>query len=214
MASRSNRNIVFSCQDHVVFCRKYRRQVLVNGVERRLQQISAEVAEETDSIWAETEVMPDHVHLLIEVDPRFGIHRVVKAIKGRSSRSLRNEFARLKSRLPTLWTNSDFVSTVGGAPLAVIKRSPGSRRSSLLQASSPLKGWASRGLYESRVALSGRGRGEHLARRGRVRGGSQRRICRPKVLRGVGAPRTPRLRAIIEARGARPLAVRAAGATA
>jgi putative transposase len=108
MASRSNRNIVFSCQDHVVFCRKYRRQVLVNGVERRLQQISAEVAEETDSIWAETEVMPDHVHLLIEVDPRFGIHRVVKAIKGRSSRSLRNEFSWLKSRLPTLWTNSDF----------------------------------------------------------------------------------------------------------
>jgi REP-associated tyrosine transposase len=48
---------------------------------------------------------------------------VVKAIKGRSSRSLRNEFPWLKSRLPTLWTNRDFVSTVGGAPLAVIERS-------------------------------------------------------------------------------------------
>jgi len=122
MASRAKRNIVFSCQDHVVFCRKYPRHGLVNGVERRLQQISAEVAEETDSILAETEVMPDHVHLLIEVDPQLGIHRVVKAIKGRSSRLLRNEFPWLKSRLPTLWTNSYFVSTVGGAPLAVIKR--------------------------------------------------------------------------------------------
>jgi putative transposase len=117
-----NRNIVFSCKYHVVFCPKYRRQVLVNGVERRLKQIIAEVAEETDSILVETEVMPDHVHLLIEVDPQLGIHRVVKAIKGRSSRLLRNEFPRLKSRLPTLWTNSYFVSTVGGAPLAVIKR--------------------------------------------------------------------------------------------
>jgi putative transposase len=97
MGSRAKRNIVFSCQDHVVFCRKYPRHVLVNGVERRL-------SEETDSILVETEVTPDHVHVLIDVDPPLGIHRVVKAIKGRSSRLRRNEFAWLKSRLPTLWT--------------------------------------------------------------------------------------------------------------
>ncbi len=70
----------------------------------------------------EMEIMPDHVHLLIEVDPQFGIHRVVKQIKGVSSRVLRQEFSWLKSRIPTLWTNSYFVSTVGGAPLAVIKK--------------------------------------------------------------------------------------------
>jgi REP-associated tyrosine transposase len=64
MASRAKRNIVISCQDHGVFCRKYRRHVLVNGVERRFKQISAEVAKETDGILLETEVMPDHVHLL------------------------------------------------------------------------------------------------------------------------------------------------------
>ena len=122
MAYRSNRNIVFSCKYHVVFCPKYRRQVLVNGVDWRLKQIIAEVAKETDSLVLETEVMPDHVHLLIDVDPQFGLHRVVKAIKGRSSRLLRNEFPWLKSRIPTLWTHSYFVSTVGGTPLAVIKR--------------------------------------------------------------------------------------------
>jgi REP element-mobilizing transposase RayT len=66
MASRSNRNIVFWCQEHVVFCPKYRRQVLVNGVERRLKQIGAEVAEKTDGILRETEVMPGHVPLLID----------------------------------------------------------------------------------------------------------------------------------------------------
>jgi REP-associated tyrosine transposase len=79
MASRAKRNMVFSCQDHVVFCRKYPRHGLVNGVERRLKQISAEVADETDGILVETEVMPDHVHLLIDVDPPLGIHRVGKA---------------------------------------------------------------------------------------------------------------------------------------
>ena len=69
----------------------------------------------------EMEVMPDHVHLLL-VDPQFGIHKVVKRIKGISSRILREEFSWLKSRLPTLWTNSYFVSTVGGAPISIIKQ--------------------------------------------------------------------------------------------
>ena len=66
--------------------------------------------------------MPDHVHLLVGVDPQLGIHRLVKTIKGRSSRLLRQELPSLRSQLPTLWTNSCFVATVGGAPLEVIKQ--------------------------------------------------------------------------------------------
>jgi putative transposase len=68
------------------------------------------------------EVMPDHVHLLVEVDPQFGVHRLVKAVKGRTSRVLREEFGSLRSRLPTLWTNSYFVAATGGAPRAVVQR--------------------------------------------------------------------------------------------
>lgn len=70
----------------------------------------------------EMEIMPDHVHLLAEIDPQFGVHKAVKRFKGASSRYLRQEFPHLKSRLPTLWTNSYFVATVGGAPLDVIKQ--------------------------------------------------------------------------------------------
>ena len=70
----------------------------------------------------EMELMPDHVHLLVEVNPQYGIHKAVKLIKGRTSHHLRREFPSLTTRLPTLWTNSYFVSTVGGAPLAVIKQ--------------------------------------------------------------------------------------------
>jgi putative transposase len=66
--------------------------------------------------------MADHVHLLVEVDPQLAIHRLVKAIEGRSTRVLCQEFPWLQSRLPTLWTNSYFVATVGGVPLSVIKR--------------------------------------------------------------------------------------------
>ncbi|WP_425486307.1 IS200/IS605 family transposase [Changpingibacter yushuensis] len=81
-----------------------------------------DVCEERDAPIEELEVMPDHVHLLVTCDPQYGIHRLVKQIKGRSSRMLREEFPHVKSRLPSLWTNSYFVATVGGATLAVVKR--------------------------------------------------------------------------------------------
>ena len=122
MEYKSNRNIVYSCKYHVVFCPKYRRKVLVNGVDVRLKQIAQMVADELHFEILEIEVMPDHVHMLLEVDPQFSIHKAVKRIKGRTSHDLRLEFSWLKSRIPTLWTNSYFVSTVGGAPLSVVKQ--------------------------------------------------------------------------------------------
>lgn len=119
---RSNANITFQCAFHVVWCPKYRRRVLAGCIEARLKELIREVVADKGAWLVEMEVMPDHVHLLVEVDPQFGVHRLVKAIKGRSSRVLREEFPHLKSRLPTLWTNSYFVATVGGAPPAAIKR--------------------------------------------------------------------------------------------
>ena len=66
--------------------------------------------------------MPDHVHILMEVDPQFGVNKAVKSMKGYTSRILREEFPSLKTRMPTLWTNSYFVSAVGGAPLEEVIR--------------------------------------------------------------------------------------------
>ena len=122
LSYKSNRNIVYSCKYHLVWCPKYRRSVLINGVDTRLKEIIEQTVTELQADVIELEVMPDHVHLLCEVDPQFGIHKLVKRIKGRSSRLLRQEFSGLKRRLPTLWTNAYFASTVGGAPLAVVKQ--------------------------------------------------------------------------------------------
>ena len=119
---RSNNNVVYRCAYHVVWCPKYRRPVIEGAVEERLKQIIREVCAERECNLIELETMPDHVHLLVECDPQYGIHRLVKQIKGRSSRVLRQEFDSLRSRLPTLWTNSYFVATVGGAPLGIIKQ--------------------------------------------------------------------------------------------
>ena len=122
MKYKSNHNVVYSCKYHVVWCPKYRRSVLANGVDVRLKELIKETCDSLNVEIIEMEIMPDHVHLLIEVDPQFGVHKAVKQIKGYSSKVLRTEFSWLKSRLPTLWTNSYFVSTVGGTPLAVIKQ--------------------------------------------------------------------------------------------
>ena len=99
MEYKSNRNVVYSCKYHVVWCPKYRRKVLVNGVDTRLKELIREVCEENRIEVIEMEIMPDHVHLLMEVDPQFGIHKAVKLIKGRTSRILRQEFSWLRSRL-------------------------------------------------------------------------------------------------------------------
>jgi len=118
---KSNRNVFYSCHYHVVWCPKYRRKVLIGPIETRLKEIIAQVCLECRAEVETLEVMPDHVHLLVSVDPQFGIHRLMKLIKGRSSRFLRQEFPALKRKLPSLWTNSYFVSTTGGAPLSLIK---------------------------------------------------------------------------------------------
>lgn len=60
--------------------------------------------------------------LLVEVDPQFGVHKLVRQIEGRSSRLLGDQFRWLRSRLPAPWTNSYFVATVGGVALAVIEQ--------------------------------------------------------------------------------------------
>ena len=103
---KSNKNVVYACQYHVVWCPKYRRKVLVNGVDERLKVIIQEVILELNAELLEMEIMDDHVHLLVSVDPQFGIHKLVKRIKGVSSRILREEFPWLKSKIPALWTNS------------------------------------------------------------------------------------------------------------
>lgn len=92
MRYKSNHNVIYSCKYHVVWCPKYRRKVLINGVDVRLKELIKETALTHNVEIIEMEIMPDHVHILLEVDPQYGIHRIVKQMKGYSSRVLRQEF--------------------------------------------------------------------------------------------------------------------------
>jgi len=109
-----NAGAVFSLKYHLVWCPKYRRPVLTEAVAYRLAEIIAQVADELDATIHVHEIMPDHVHLFIESDPRWSVAEIVNRLKGASSRLLRSEFPHLKSRLPTLWTKSYYAGTIGG----------------------------------------------------------------------------------------------------
>ena len=119
---RSDKHLVFSCQYHVIFCPKYRRSVLVGEIEQRLKELILEKQEEYGYVVLDMEVMPDHVHLVLDVNPKVGIYRVVSKIKGYTSNQLRKKFPSLKKKIPTLWTLSRFIASVGSVTLDVVKQ--------------------------------------------------------------------------------------------
>lgn len=118
----TDHRIVYSCQYHIIFCPKYRRKVWTDAVAARLKELVLAKQADYDYTVIEMEVMPDHVHLLLDVDPRAGMNVIVGKIKGFTSHERRNEFPWLTKRLPTLWTRSTFISTVGAVTLDVVQQ--------------------------------------------------------------------------------------------
>lgn len=116
------KGLVYKNQYHIIFCPKYRRPVLVDGVDVRLKEILYETAGKFEADIKALEIMPDHVHIFLEVDPRIPIHRVIRELKGKSSHILREEFPWLKSRIPSLWTISYFLCTVGNISEDAVKQ--------------------------------------------------------------------------------------------
>jgi putative transposase len=118
---KSDKRLIYSCQYHIIFCPKFRRSVLKDGIDFRMKELVEEKQEEYGYSILGMEVMPDHVHLLLDINPKIGIYPVLSKIKGYTSHSLREEFPALKKRLPCLWTNSNFISTCGSVSLEIVK---------------------------------------------------------------------------------------------
>lgn len=117
-----NASAVFSLKYHLVWCPKYRREVLTGKIEARLRRLIIEKAAEIDMTIHAFEIMPDHVHLFVESDPTRCVAEIVNRLKGFSSHVLRKEFRELTTRLPTLWSRSYFACTVGSVSESVIRR--------------------------------------------------------------------------------------------
>jgi len=121
MKYQHSRNQVYLMNYHLVWCPKRRRPVLTSEVAKRLKEIFGQVAEEKRVKILALEVKPDHLHLFVSCYPQMVVHKLVKAFKGRSSNILRREFPILL-RLPSLWTNSYFVSTAGNVSSETIRK--------------------------------------------------------------------------------------------
>lgn len=106
---------------HLVFCPKYRRQLLTGDIKKRMSEIFNDVAKKNGWQIIAEEIMPNHVHLFVYADVRTKPEIVVKRFKGRSSRYLRKEFPELL-KMPTLWTRSYFLSTAGKVSASTIKK--------------------------------------------------------------------------------------------
>jgi putative transposase len=117
----SDKRLVYSCQYHVIFCPKYRRSVLKDDIARRAKELLLSKETEYNYKIIEMEVMPDHIHLLLDINPKIGVYPILTKIKGYLSHTLREEFPILKSKLPCLWTHSNFISTVGSVSLETVK---------------------------------------------------------------------------------------------
>jgi putative transposase len=117
-----NAGAVFSLKYHLVFCPKYRKAVLGGQVAERLKELWLVKAQELGLTLHTMEVMPDHVHLCVESDPSLSPAKIAAQLKGYTSRILRQEFRFLRSQLPSLWSRSYFISSIGRVSEATVRR--------------------------------------------------------------------------------------------
>jgi len=106
---------------HIAFCPKYWRPVLVDAAAARLEELLRAKAAELEMGIHALEIMPDHVHLFVESDPRWAVAEVINRMKSSISHALRQEFPHLRSCLPMRWRRSYYAGTVGHVSEATVR---------------------------------------------------------------------------------------------
>jgi putative transposase len=119
---RVNAGSVFSLKYHLVWCPKYRKRILVDKLAKRLRRLRYQKAKEIKAEIHALEIMPDHVHLFVESDPTMAPARLAAQFKGFTSHQLREEFPWWKSYLPSLWSRSYYIGSIGAVSKATVKR--------------------------------------------------------------------------------------------
>lgn len=117
---KKHNKVIYLMQYHIIWCPKYRRSILTGALKERTEEIIKEVVYERNGEIIAMEIMPDHIHLFVGMKPKETPHRFVKALKGRTSNYLRKEFPELL-KMPTLWSRSYFLSTVGNVSGKTVK---------------------------------------------------------------------------------------------
>ena len=105
----------WECKYHVVFIPKYRRKVLYGNLRRHLGEVFRELARQKESKIEEGHLMPDHVHMMLSIPPKYAVSQVVGYIKGKSAIHVVRVYGERKRNFvgQHFWARGYFVSTVG-----------------------------------------------------------------------------------------------------
>lgn len=127
MNIRAGRHCVFMLHAHLIFVTKYRGKVFTAAALTRLEEICRHICEQFEVELSEFNGERDHVHLLVNYPPKVQLSKLINAIKGVSSRRLRQEFKEIQEhwvckKSGSLWSPSYFAGSVGGAPLSLLKQ--------------------------------------------------------------------------------------------
>jgi putative transposase len=106
---------VWDCKYHVVFIPKYRKKTLYGELRRRLGDVLRTLAQQKECQVVEGHLMPDHVHMLISIPPKYSVAQVIGYIKGKSAIHVARTFFDHKRNFvgQHFWARGYFVSTVG-----------------------------------------------------------------------------------------------------
>ena len=105
----------WECKYHIVFIPKYRRKALFGQIRRELADVFHALARQKESVIEEGHLMPDHVHMMISIPPKYAVSQLVGYIKGKSAIHIARTYAGRKKNFvgQHFWARGYFASTVG-----------------------------------------------------------------------------------------------------
>ena len=103
------------CKYHIVFTPKYRRKIIYNQLRKDIMQILKDLCKWKGIEIIEGNMMPDHVHMLVSIPPKYSISQIMGYIKGKSAMMIFERHANLKYKFGNrhFWSEGYYVSTVG-----------------------------------------------------------------------------------------------------
>lgn len=119
---RKERHSVSDLKIHLVCVTKYRRSIFTSESLAVIEKSFSEVSRKMDFQILEFNGEADHIHALIEFPPKLSVSQMVNALKGVSSRRYGQAGYKKPYSKDALWSPSYFVSSIGGAPLEILKQ--------------------------------------------------------------------------------------------
>ena len=112
---KSSSHSQWDCKYHVIFIPKYRKKVIYGEIRSQLGKMFRQLAHQKESEVEEGHLMPDHVHMMLSIPPKYAVSQVVGFMKGKSAIYIARNFAERKRSFVGhhFWARGNFVSTVG-----------------------------------------------------------------------------------------------------